>query len=170
MISEQAEEDFEDLTGLAGWMYTDLLLALMVVFLATISFIPSLEINASANTNKGKDSYNYSKFLDKKFEATYSFNEVEKLISDTNSFKQNNQMGQDIVIGSIQIIGGYNPNTEKSGEGIQRSLRFVTNIQEIDQVFLKYASTILDTSSKQNSDSVKIIASFIAQSDINKFS
>ena len=168
MISEQTEEDFEDLTGLAGWMYTDLLLALMVVFLATISFIPSLEVNASANSSNGKDTYNYSKFLDKKFEATYSFNDVEKLISETNIFKQNNQMSKDIVIGSIQIIGGYNPNTEKSSEGIQRSLRFVTNIQEIDQAFLKYASTILDTSSKQNSDSVKIIISFIAKSDINK--
>jgi len=35
-------DDAEDLTGLAGWMYTDLLLALMVIFLATISFVPQI--------------------------------------------------------------------------------------------------------------------------------
>ena len=30
----------EDATLLAGWMYADLLLGLMVIFLATISFVP----------------------------------------------------------------------------------------------------------------------------------
>jgi hypothetical protein len=35
---ESAES--EDATLLAGWMYADLLLGLMVIFLATISFVP----------------------------------------------------------------------------------------------------------------------------------
>lgn len=165
MISEQTEEEFEDLTGLAGWMYTDLLLALMVVFLATISFIPSLEINSNEKIDN-KDTYNYSKFLDKKFESTYSFNEIQKFITDINNFKKINNMGEDIVIGSIQIIGGYNSDIEKSGEGIQRSLKFVTNVQENNQEILKFSSTILDTSSKQDVERVKIIASFISQQDL----
>lgn len=165
MISEQTDEEFEDLTGLAGWMYTDLLLALMVVFLATISFIPSLEINSNEKIDN-KDTYNYSKFLDKKFESTYSFNEIQKFITDINNFKKINNMGEDIVIGSIQIIGGYNSDIEKSGEGIQRSLKFVTNVQENNQEILKFSSTILDTSSKQDVERVKIIASFISQQDL----
>ena len=75
-------------------------------------------------------------------------------------------MGEDIVIGSIQIIGGYNSDIEKSGEGIQRSLKFVTNVQENNQEILKFSSTILDTSSKQDVERVKIIASFISQQDL----
>jgi len=44
--------DADDLTGLAGWMYTDLLLALMVIFLATISFVPQIygTITSSSST------------------------------------------------------------------------------------------------------------------------
>lgn len=34
------EIEAEDATLLAGWMYADLLLGLMVIFLATISFVP----------------------------------------------------------------------------------------------------------------------------------
>ena len=44
-------EDAEDLTGLAGWMYTDLLLALMVIFLATISFVPQIFGTISSGSN-----------------------------------------------------------------------------------------------------------------------
>ena len=43
--------DAEDLTGLAGWMYTDLLLALMVIFLATISFVPQIFGTISSGSN-----------------------------------------------------------------------------------------------------------------------
>ena len=44
------EED--DLTGLSGWMYTDLLLALVVVFLATITFVPNLDAIGSGSCLK----------------------------------------------------------------------------------------------------------------------
>ena len=44
-------DDF-DATSQAGWLYTDLLLGLMVVFLATISFIPAYVGNVDTqNTN-----------------------------------------------------------------------------------------------------------------------
>jgi hypothetical protein len=34
----------EDVTEKAGWMYADLFLALMVIFLATISFVPNTRL------------------------------------------------------------------------------------------------------------------------------
>ena len=40
MRKRQEEGQAEDATLLAGWMYADLLLGLMVIFLATISFVP----------------------------------------------------------------------------------------------------------------------------------
>ena len=42
------EED--DLSGLAGWMYTDLLVGLMVIFLATITFVPEGNFFKSGTT------------------------------------------------------------------------------------------------------------------------
>ena len=55
----------EDLTGQAGWMYTDLMLALMVVFLATISFVPQFMGSGSAAiTDPNDPNYSYSKVFD----------------------------------------------------------------------------------------------------------
>ena len=45
MQDSEIQEHEEDLLGLAGWMYADLFLALMVIFLATISFVPALVHN-----------------------------------------------------------------------------------------------------------------------------
>ena len=40
----------EDVTEKAGWMYADLFLALMVIFLATISFVPNTRTAPPGNT------------------------------------------------------------------------------------------------------------------------
>ncbi|CAB4625156.1 unannotated protein [freshwater metagenome] len=56
----------EDASHLAGWMYADLLLALMVIFLATISFVPNLSTSSSAVTTQIKQissGYNYNRGL-----------------------------------------------------------------------------------------------------------
>ena len=38
----RGSEFAEDATEQAGWMYADLFLGLMVIFLATISFVPTI--------------------------------------------------------------------------------------------------------------------------------
>ena len=63
-------EDAEDLTGLAGWMYTDLLLALMVIFLATISFVPQIFGTISSGSNlidNQAPAYKYSQYYKRCF-------------------------------------------------------------------------------------------------------
>ena len=52
----QADRDADD-TLLAGWMYADLFLGLMVVFLATVTFIP--EYLGGLNESARNSSYNY---------------------------------------------------------------------------------------------------------------
>lgn len=165
MIEEQNTAE-EDLTGLAGWMYTDLLLALMVVFLATISFVPALETTSNLNSKNESNNFKYPKFLDLKYNRKFKLNDVNNFLIELNSFKTSNNLDDDIVIGSIQIIGGYNSSLEKSTEGIQRALRFVSSIQEQNNSILKNASTILDTSKNQNVDSVQIVVSFIPKSKL----
>ena len=41
----------DDMSDKAGWMYADLFLALMVIFLATISFVPEIKA-ANENSNQ----------------------------------------------------------------------------------------------------------------------
>ena len=56
MARRQVATELEDVTHLAGWMYADLLLALMVIFLATISFVPKFN-NVSINSEKTLSTY-----------------------------------------------------------------------------------------------------------------
>jgi len=57
-------EEPGDASHLAGWMYADLLLALMVIFLATISFVPNFANSSSAVPTQIKQissGYNYNR-------------------------------------------------------------------------------------------------------------
>ena len=54
MRARYTPEEPEDASHLAGWMYADLLLALMVIFLATISFVPNFANSSSAVTTQIK--------------------------------------------------------------------------------------------------------------------
>ena len=69
-----------DTTFLAGWMYADLFLALMVVFLATISFVPAY---VSGSTKVGS-TYSYVSVYKEPLVVVYdSFDEslIQKDIS-----------------------------------------------------------------------------------------
>ena len=65
MRKKPVVEEQEDTTAQAGWMYADLFLALMVVFLATISFVPTFNGNSNlVNKNQGSTLYTYSDIHD----------------------------------------------------------------------------------------------------------
>ena len=71
----------EDATLLAGWMYADLLLGLMVIFLATISFVPMLN-NSGAPEQAEGTSGNYKNAFVMGFDAYDS----QKLKNDLSDF------------------------------------------------------------------------------------
>ena len=48
----RSSETLEDNVNQAGWMYADLFLALMVIFLATISFVPEQLGKANSSTSE----------------------------------------------------------------------------------------------------------------------
>ena len=65
------EPEYEDLPGQAGWMYADLFLALVVIFLATISFVPDISAfksgqgsgRAASTTVKTNSAFNFDEGL-----------------------------------------------------------------------------------------------------------
>ena len=111
----------EDLTNQAGWMYADLFLALMVIFLATISFVPVFSNN---QTNKESSITNYSKIFDKTLNMiidSYDAGEIQKRVTDFLT-QSNYSLKSRVVF--IQIVGGYDPKSEGSQTGIQRAVNF----------------------------------------------
>ena len=88
----------EDATLLAGWMYADLLLGLMVIFLATISFVP---IDNFISKSLVKATY---KQVDKAFNFNrgisliYDKFDAVALEKDIDSFKKREGLDNDAEI------------------------------------------------------------------------
>ena len=97
----------EDLTGQAGWMYTDLMLALMVIFLATISFVPQFTGNSNAVTDPNNPDYAYSKIFDESMNTLYESFGLGQIERDIAKFKSSKGLPPDSDIVFAQYVGGY---------------------------------------------------------------
>ncbi len=161
-------KDAEDLTGLAGWMYTDLLLALMVIFLATISFVPQVYGNITSGTNlidNDQPAYSYSQYYEKPLVKVYSSFNIDLIKQDITSFLVKEKLPVTAFVGSIQIVGGYDPLTEDSSLGINRAVEYSSLIDKADPTILAKSSTILSSSTSIGANQVALKFTFIA--DIN---
>ena len=128
---------------LAGWMYADLFLGLMVVFLATVTFIP--EFLGGLNSSATNTSYKYREVYAKPFMAVYENLNVEQINRDITRFKIAEALPTDSVIVTAQIIGSYNKDTEDSSAAIFRAQRISQEIDKSNFNFLDNASTTLSS-------------------------
>jgi hypothetical protein len=172
---EQIDEEPEDVTGQAGWMFSDMLIALMVVFLATITFIPQFSIGSSSAVGKGNysdsaggvsGSYTYTEYFDGSFARAYKIDDLSNLVSDIAQYLKNNSIPADAVVTSAQFVGGYTTE-ETSAEAIARALQFSKVIEGIAPGLLDRSSTILNSSPKLDIDLVAIKLTFSATVNTN---
>ena len=160
----------EDVTGQAGWMFSDMLIALMVVFLATITFIPQFAIGSSSAVGKGNSStgaggiagsYTYTEHFEGSFTRAYRVDELATLAKDIAAYLKNNSIPADAIVDSAQFIGGYAP-TETSAAAIARALDLSKVVEAMSPGLLARASTILNSSPKLSTDLVAIRLTFSA--------
>ena len=134
----------EDVSGLAGWMFADLLLALAVVFLATISFVPAEDaVSAEMQANAAADpsvAVNKSSIPLAKFDQITIMLAMQKYAADNN-------LPEDYRVTGVTIVGGYSPATETPDRGTQTALRYATGIAELNLPYFKNTSTVLSSSS-----------------------
>lgn len=122
MRKRQEKGQAEDATLLAGWMYADLLLGLMVIFLATISFVP---IDNFVSKSLVKATY---KQVDKAFNfnrglsLVYNKFDAAALEKDIKAFKNREGLDNDAQIIFAQILGGYDEKSESVETGRNRAL------------------------------------------------
>ena len=156
----------EDLTGQAGWMYTDLMLALMVIFLATISFVPQFTNNSTSDPDN--PDYSYSKIFDESMNTLYeSFNLVQ-IKSDIARFKLNKGMPADADIVYAQYVGGYSSGSENPSAAIARALAFSQKLDSADPELLTSAATTLSSSNVLKANQVIVRFTFATPSRIGK--
>ena len=134
----------EDPSAQAGWMFADLLLAIAIIFLATISFVPSEDalspdlIAAAAadpTVNVNKNSIPLTQF-----------DQITIMLAMQQYAKDHN-LPPEYTVSSLSIVGGYNPDTETADRGTQTALRYATGIAELNLPYFKNTSTILSASS-----------------------
>jgi len=156
----------EDLTGQAGWMYTDLMLALMVIFLATISFVP--QFSSNSNTDPENPDYSYSKIFDESMNTLYESFDLSQIKSDIARFKINKGMPSDADIVYAQYVGGYSSGSENPSVAIARALAFSQKLDSADPELLTSAATTLSSSNVLKANQVIVRFTFATPSRIGK--
>jgi hypothetical protein len=123
---ERRRREEEDATSQGGWLFADSFLALMVIFLATISFVPSLGGGLTGTGNIGNIAGgNYVKGLNIAYESF----DAARLQSDIEGFIIAEKLPRSSVVLFAKIVGGYDPATESEEEGKFRALLFSAQIQ-----------------------------------------
>lgn len=111
----------EDATSMGGWLFADSFLALMVIFLATISFVPALGGSVSSAGNVGNIAgNNYVKGLNLVYESF----DAKVIESDIAQYSKLEGMSPKSAVFYAKIIGGYNPATEIADDGRFKALMF----------------------------------------------
>lgn len=153
-------EDFEDVTTLAGWMYADLLLALMVIFLATISFVPkhsSSSTNVQQPTKAQSDlGQNYKLGLT----LLYSTFDPVKITQDIAAFKVREGLKSDSQILYTQITGGYVSPAESADTARTRALIFSLKLHKSLPDIFTDSPTYLAVSTKIKSSEIGLRLTF----------
>ena len=157
----------EDLTGQAGWMYTDLMLALMVIFLATISFVP-LFSNNIASANSDNSDYAYTKLFDESMNALYESFNIEQIRSDISVFKSTHGMPADSDIVFAQFVGGYDRGAENPSVAIARAQAFSQKLDSENHDLVSSAATTLSSSNALKKNQVIVRLTFATPSKIGK--
>jgi hypothetical protein len=122
-IRNTSAEIGEDVTDKAGWMYADLFLALMVIFLATISFVPDLRTAPTSNSIVEGTSV-ASSAINKGAQIQYSVFDAEKLKADIDAYKKENGLTSSSAIIYVQTIGGFDAATQTVNEGTVTAVNF----------------------------------------------
>ena len=153
----------EDATLLAGWMYADLLLGLMVVFLATVSFVP---IDNFISKSLVKATY---KQVDKAFNfnrglsLVYEKFDAKGLEEDIEAFKKREGLDNDAEIIFAQILGGYDPKTEDVQTGRNRALVYSFSLTQDANGLFNNASVTAGGESSLTKDQVALRLTFVSK-------
>jgi hypothetical protein len=162
MRKRAVHTEAEDASPLAGWMYADLLLALMVIFLATISFVPNFSNSSSAVTSQIKQissGYNYNRGLS----LVYNGFNSKLIAGDIANFKIQEGLPEDAEIIYAQILGGFDLKTESADNGKLRALEFSIKLSKDNPQLFATAATNLGSNLLLKPDEIALRLTFVAK-------
>ena len=117
--------EVEDATSQGGWLFADSFLALMVIFLATISFVPMLNNSGVPEQAEGT-SGNYKNAFVMVFDAYDS----QKLKNDLSDVYKAEDLPSNTKVLYAEVLGGYDKASEQEYDGNLRGLAFAVKVKE----------------------------------------
>lgn len=133
-----ADESF-----LAGWMYADLFLALMVVFLATVTFIP--EYLGKLDQSATNSAFVYQEIYKDPMVVVYEGFNADQIKRDIEAFLKSKRLVGDSKIIYVQVVGSYDPKIEDSTAAIERAKQFSEKLDLLIGDYFADPSTTLST-------------------------
>lgn len=141
--SKNIDSEDEDVSFLAGWMYADLFLAMMVIFLATVTFIP--EYIGRLDQSATNSAYNYQEIYKKPMVVAYEGFNAQQIEQDIKAFLKAEKLSLDSEIIYIQIVGPYDSRIESAAEAITRAQNFSRKLDLLGSELYRNASTTLSS-------------------------
>jgi hypothetical protein len=139
----------EDATSQAGWLFADSFLALMVIFLATISFVPALTtgvVTGSGSVGKIAGS-NYIKGL----VLTYDKYDAATIERDIATYIKNEKLSPTSEVMYARIVGGY-AASEGIDAGKVRAIAVSVQLKKSKMTYFENTSIDLSASDKLGKD------------------
>ena len=159
MLREKfADESEEDVSFLAGWMYADLFLAMMVVFLATITFIP--EYIGKMDQSSASSAYNYKDIYKKPLVVVYDGFNADSINNDIRAFLSSEKLSTSSDVIYAQIVGAYDPNSETASDAIIRAQNFSRKLDIANIDSFKNVSTTLSSTTSISSNRIVLKLTF----------
>lgn len=151
MRKTRRRREEEDATHQGGWLFADSFLALMVIFLATISFVPSLGGGLTGTGNIGNIAGgNYVKGLNIAYESF----DAARIQKDIDGFIEAEKLPRNSKVLFAKIVGGFNPATESEEDAKFRALIFSAEISKAQIAYFENAKIDLGSSKLLKSNQI----------------
>ena len=134
----------------------------MVIFLATVSFVPNLANSSSSVTTQIKQissGYNYNRGLS----LVYNGFDSKLIAQDIASFKVKEGLPADAEIIYAQILGGFDIKTESADDGKLRALEFSIKLSKDNPQLFASAATNLGSNLVLKPNEIALRLTFVAK-------
>jgi hypothetical protein len=167
--SQLITQEEDDVSGLAGWMYTDLLVGLMVIFLATITFVPEGNFFKSGTTPGSENTvYSYSRVVKDPLSLLIENEQLPDIPTIIKDFLKQNNLAPDANIVYVQIVGSYKENLETPEEAVSRALSLSQKLEKTYPELVKTASTTFSRTTSIPSNQVVLRFVFAEKVTVGK--
>lgn len=143
MARKRISIEEEDATSQAGWLFADSFLALMIIFLATISFVPVIGGGGVLGTGKvGKIAgSNYVDGLVLAYETV----DANRIANDISAYISAKKLSPTTAVLYAKVIGGFT-NQEGESSGIMQAMEFAVKLQKAGIPYFSNAKIDLGSS------------------------